>query len=84
MKTLGQFLGSFGFNNHAGDKLDSSLSGTCEVIEIGHKEAAIRLGVSAEDEETRQAGRGWLSGLRHAVGNGLAKMSDSATMSQTA
>ncbi|KAK5554740.1 hypothetical protein LTR46_007467 [Exophiala xenobiotica] len=77
-------FGSFGPNNHAGDKLDNSLSATGEVTEIGHKEAAILLGVSAEDEETRQAGRVWLSGLRHAVGNGLAKMSDSATMSQTA
>ncbi|KAK5374877.1 hypothetical protein LTR20_001168 [Exophiala xenobiotica] len=77
-------FGSFGLNNHAGDKLDNSLSATGEVTEIGHKEAAILLGVSAEDEETRQAGRVWLSGLRHAVGNGLVKMSDSATMSQTA
>ncbi|KAK7902721.1 hypothetical protein LTR67_002367 [Exophiala xenobiotica] len=71
-------FGSFGLNNHAGDKLDNLLSATGEVTEIGHKEAAILLGVSAEDEETRQAGRGWLSGLRHAVGNGLAKMSQTA------
>ena len=48
------------------------------------KKPAVRLGVSAKDEETRQAGRVWLSGMRHAVGNGLAKMGDSATTSQTA
>ena len=39
MKTLGKFLGSFGLNNHAGDKLDKLLRATGEVVEIGHKEA---------------------------------------------
>jgi len=82
-KTIGQFMARFGLSTNAGGRLSEILNATDELEEIGTAEADMRIGMGAKDEETRQAGRVWLSGMRTAIGNGLDKMGDSGPMTKT-
>lgn len=81
-KTIGQFLAKYGLNTDASRKLGDLLNATGEVVDIQQKETSMRVGMNAGSEETRQAGRIWLSGMRMAIGTGLAKLGNAAPMTE--
>ncbi|KAJ9610428.1 hypothetical protein H2200_005205 [Cladophialophora chaetospira] len=81
-KVIGQFLARFGLNTNASSRLSEILHATNELQNIGSTEANMRIGVGAKDEETRPAGRVWLSGMRRTVGDGLDKLGDSGPMTK--
>ncbi|KAI1617949.1 hypothetical protein EDD37DRAFT_646769 [Exophiala viscosa] len=81
-KTIGQFLAKFGLNTDVCRQLGNLLRATSEIFDIEQKEASMKIGVNARSEETRQAGRVWLSGMRMAIGTGLGKLGDAGLMTE--
>ena len=82
-KTIGQFLASFGLGTDAGCRVEELLTATDELEDIGAAEVNMRIGVGAKTEQTRQAGRIWLRGMRMTIGNGLERKGDSGPMTKT-